>query len=451
MSKEFRRLYKMKLVPFITIFIIIAVGFGCYWYYIYYTSQKFKEVIYPGLKIENLDVGGKTQEEVLSFLNEKYDKPLENGSINVKLKNKNHELTFKDLNAGYNSKKIVQLAFNYGKDLNYYDQYKLIKNPKSTNFNLSLSYDKEPIQELLNNLDKSLGKEIVNASISKNGDNFIITKEKVLEEFDKNLLYEDIISQVDKGMVNINIEAPIKVTEPPITEKQLRTIDSVISSFSTKFVKNERSINIAIAAKATSGILLMPGDVYSFNKLIGDTTPEKGYKEAPIIKNDKIEPGYGGGICQVSTTLHNAVLRAGIIPIQRMHHSQPVAYVVKGTDATVFYNSIDYKFKNTLNYPIYIEGYTLNNEIVFKVYSNSSLKNNRYEIVSKDYKKIPRKIKYIKDVKLDEGEKIVDKSGSDGYKVKVFRITYANGIKVNENLIYDDFYKPVDKIVKING
>jgi len=451
MSKAFKRPYKMKLVAFITVFIIIAIGFGCYGYYIYYTSQKFKEVIYPGLKIENLDVGGKTQEEVLSFLNEKYDKPLENGSINVKLKNKNHELTFKEVNARYNSKKIVQRAFNYGKDLNYYDQYKLIKNPKSTNFNLFLSYDKEAIQEFLNNLDKSLGKEIVDASIKKNGDNFIITKEKVLEEFDKNLVYEDIISQVDKGIVNINIEAPIKVTEPHITEKQLRTIDSVISSFSTKFVKNERSINIAIAAKAASGILLMPGDVYSFNELIGDTTPEKGYKEAPIIKNDKIEPGYGGGICQVSTTLHNAVMRAGITPIQRMHHSQPVAYVVKGTDATVFYNYIDYKFKNTLNYPIYIEGYTLNNEVVFKVYSNSSLKSNRYEIVSKDYKKIPKEIRYIKDMKLDEGEKIVDNNGCDGYKVKVFRITYANGIKVNENLIYDDFYKPVDKIVKING
>lgn len=434
----------------LTVFILLIMSVVSYYWYMYSIANKFNNAVYPNVSIENIDMSGKTKEEVLEYFLQKYDKPLENGSINVKVKDKLHNLPYKELSIRYNIEEVVNEAFLYGKNLSVSERYKLIKKGKNTNYNLSLTYNDEPIRIFLEGIDKTLPKEIMDSSIKKVNNGFQVTQEKTKEEIDKEQGFKEIVGKIEERLYTIDLEMPVKYVEPKITAKQLKTIDSVISSFKTKFIISERATNIMLATKAASDVLLMPGDTYSFNELVGDTTPDKGYKEAPIIKNKKLEPGYGGGVCQVSTTLHNAVLRAGIVPIERMHHSMPVAYVPKGADATVFYKAVDYKFTNTLNYPIYIHGYIVNDEVIFDIYSNSSLKSKTYDIESEIYKEIPRKVKYIKDLSLDEGEQVIDSKGSDGFRVRVYRISYENGKKINKGLLYDDYYKPVDKIVKEN-
>lgn len=447
MSKLKGRLQK-KTILVVLVMCLLILSITAYIKYSYSVSSQFKNAIYPGVSVEDIDMSGKTKEEAENILIEKYDKLLEKGNISIKVKSNEYNLPYKELNVHYNTNEVVNRAFNYGRELNFYSQYKLIKNPKNIKYNLSLAYKEEPIKALLEKIDKSLNKEILDASIRKNGESFQVQEEKIKEEIDVNKALGEIVEKINKRELSISLEPTVSVTKPKISAEELKKIDSVISSFSTKFIPSERSVNIEIAARAASEIVVMPGETYSFNGLVGDTTPDKGYKEAPVIINKKLEPGYGGGVCQVSTTLHNAILRAGIIPIERMHHSMPVAYVPKGTDATVFYNTVDYKFKNTLNYPLYIHSYINNNELVFNIYSNSSLKNRSYNIVSDVYKEIPKNTKYIKDSKLKKGEEVIENKGSDGYKVKVYMITYENGREDNKRLLYDDYYKSVEKIVK---
>jgi len=113
----------------------------------------------------------------------------------------------------------------------------------------------------------------------------------------------------------------------------------------------------------------MPGETFSFNQVVGERTEQRGYQSGPVIVGNQVESGLGGGICQVSSTLYNTILLGNINATERMHHTMPSSYVPLGMDATVDWGNIDYKFRNNLQSPVYIEAYTSNGNVVFNLYS----------------------------------------------------------------------------------
>ena len=149
--------------------------------------------------------------------------------------------------------------------------------------------------------------------------------------------------------------------------------DAPISSYSTQ-IKDQsegRLTNISITCSMLSGTIVHPGETFSFNKVVGQPTSERGYQEASIIVNHKTEKGVGGGNCQVSSTLYNAVLEAGnLAVIERHEHGKDVTYVPDGRDAAVSYGSLDFKFRNDLSYDIRIEAATDNNTLTISLYKN---------------------------------------------------------------------------------
>lgn len=153
------------------------------------------------------------------------------------------------------------------------------------------------------------------------------------------------------------IELPIVETKPNVTQASVQGInESVLGSFTTRFdpkVKG-RTTNIEISANEINQIVLGPGDRFYFNTIVGDSTPDKGYQLAIVIENKQFVEGYGGGVCQTSTTLYNAVKNAGLEILELHHHSKTVGYVPIGMDATVAYGFKDFKFMNNKNYPIII-------------------------------------------------------------------------------------------------
>ncbi|MDZ4941438.1 VanW family protein, partial [Clostridium perfringens] len=123
--------------------------------------------------------------------------------------------------------------------------------------------------------------------------------------------------------------------------------------------------NMQIAAETVNGTIVMPGEEFSYNALIGDTTPDKGYEKANTYVGNKIVPDYGGGICQVSTALYRAAMRANLRSTERANHSLTGSYSEPGLDATVAYGFVDYKFKNSYDFPIYIQGYVGGGSVSF--------------------------------------------------------------------------------------
>jgi len=246
-------------------------------------------------------------------------------------------------------------------------------------------------------------------------------------EMEKERLGKYIKNTIKTGVnEDIQIKPSVKNKEDALTQGTLSLINTCISSFSTNFESSSsmRANNIEICVKAINGILLMPGESFSFNEVVGERTKERGYMEAPVIIGNKVESGIGGGICQVSTTLYNAILRSGLQHIERTHHSLPSSYVGFGLDATVDWGNIDFKFINTLDYPIYIEGHTQNKNLYINIFSNSNLNKNKYVIENNI------------------------KENNNFCKVEVIRKTYEDGMLIDSEFISNDEYRSVASGVK---
>lgn len=457
MGKRTRRRRNNKnigllIIVLIVVFIVMYLLF--YYGYMKRAVSSYEDKIYPQVFIEGIDVGGKTKSEAFNILNEK-TKELINNDIRVMAKDKEYKIDYDSLNIQSNLSETLTQALNYGKNLSVRKGYKLINKPQNVEFDIKYSYNIESVDSLLNEIEKTLSKEAKDASITKEDGSLKVSESTAKEEIDRKAFIskvEEIIrSNTENNKGDVTLELPINVEEPKIKTEDLQKIDTIISSFSTNFIDDVRATNIKIAAAAAGGVVLMPQEEYSFNKIVGESNKEKGYVEAPVIKDNKLKSELGGGVCQVSTTLHNAIIRAGILPTDRTHHSMPVDYVDKGMDATIYYNTVDYKFKNTLPYPIFIDAIVENDKLTFNIYSYKELANKKYEITSKTYEEIPQKIEYKKDITLDEGEEKVEDTGSNGYKVKVYRKTIENKKEVKEEEIYNDVYEPVNRVVRRNG
>lgn len=140
----------------------------------------------------------------------------------------------------------------------------------------------------------------------------------------------------------------------------------VVSSFETPLINrsNERINNINIALKKVNNYVIKPNNIFSFNKIVGERNSKNGYKKAPIIDHGKDKSGYGGGICQLSSTIYNSAVKSGMKILERHKHSKQVHYVSKGMDAAVNYGDKDLKFKNIKPYNIKITGKIVSNKLV---------------------------------------------------------------------------------------
>ena len=151
---------------------------------------------------------------------------------------------------------------------------------------------------------------------------------------------------------------PLKTLYPNVTTNMIgqEAFPDLLSSFPTYYSTSDRdrTTNLILAANKINGTVVMPGEVFSYNQVVGERTIAAGYKEAPIYVNGEVVDGLGGGICQVTSTLYNAVVLANLEIVERSNHQFVPSYVKASRDATVVYGSIDFKFKNNRNYPIKI-------------------------------------------------------------------------------------------------
>jgi len=157
--------------------------------------------------------------------------------------------------------------------------------------------------------------------------------------------------------------------KPRVAAADLKDVSALMASFSTGLGSSSASRlhNVRLSAGAISGAVLMPGEVFSFNEMVGPRTPEAGYRTAPVLQHGLLVPGTGGGACQVSSTLYNAALLANLEVVKRYHHSQPVPYLAAGRDATVWYGTFDLKFRNPLDSPVVLHASVGRRTVTFSV------------------------------------------------------------------------------------
>ncbi len=339
------------------------------------------------------------------------------------------------------------------KKLNILSQYKIIVDPDDKCISTGFSYDKEVVKNFIDGIAKDVNKDPINAAVSSTYGKVSLVKHRAGKKLDSDKLQKYINNSMNgDASKDVEVQAPIVEVKPKVTTDKISSINTLISTFHTEYggiSSQERANNIEICAKSINGTVLMPGETFSFNQVVGERTEQRGYQSGPVIVGNQVESGLGGGICQVSSTLYNTILLSNIKSTERMHHTLPSSYVPLGMDATVDWGNIDYKFKNTFSYPIYIEGIADGSSIIFNLYSNSELKKRTYSIWNEVYNTINANMKTEDDPNLPEGKQEIVQNAYTGYKVRVYKNILENGKVIGKELVSDDFYRPIEGLAKV--
>lgn len=244
---------------------------------------------------------------------------------------------------------------------------------------------------------------------------------------------------------------PLKITKPEITINKIGTeaFPNLLSTFTTKYDKTNtnRTTNLQLAINKINGVVLMPDEEFSYNKIVGERTISAGYKEAKIYSNGEVVDGLGGGICQISSTLYNTVLLANLEITERRNHQFVTSYLPAGRDATVVYGSQDFKFKNNRKYPVKIEA-SLNSGIA-KISLYGVKEENDYTVTfeTRTVSAIPYKTKYINDNTIEEGTEKVQQKGVNGLITETYKVLSLNGVVVSKTLLSKDTYNAMQRVV----
>lgn len=258
---------------------------------------------------------------------------------------------------------------------------------------------------------------------------------------------KQIISSEEKEEYTI----PLKITKPEMTINKIGTeaFPNLLSTFTTKYDKTNtnRTTNLQLAINKINGVVLMPDEEFSYNKIVGERTISAGYKEAKIYSNGEVVDGLGGGICQISSTLYNTVLLANLEITERRNHQFVTSYLPAGRDATVVYGSQDFKFKNNRKYPVKIEA-SLNSGIA-KISLYGVKEENDYTVTfeTRTVSAIPYKTKYINDSTIEEGIEKIQQKGVNGLITETYKILNLNGVVVSKTLLSKDTYNAMQRVV----
>ncbi|MBQ4527493.1 MAG: VanW family protein [Clostridia bacterium] len=245
---------------------------------------------------------------------------------------------------------------------------------------------------------------------------------------------------------------PAVITYPDVTAEELEAefTDCIIGTYSTNYSSSSanRKENIRLASSAISGKILNPGEVFSFNDVVGPRTAATGYKIAHVYSGGKTVDGIGGGICQVSSTLYNAVVFADLEIVYRTNHTLPVSYVPLGRDATVSYGTIDFKFKNNKETPVKIEVIADGNNLTVNIYGRKKyIKDISIETAITGT--IAFSTTEIKDDTMYEGERKTEEKGANGTKVEAYKIIKEDGVVVSKTLLCKSSYVPTSQVIRV--
>ena len=241
------------------------------------------------------------------------------------------------------------------------------------------------------------------------------------------------------------------ITKPKVTVSQIgsEAFPDRLSNFTTRYDASakDRTTNLVIACQKLNGKVIMPGETFSYNQTLGKRTAAAGYKNAAVYENGQVVDGIGGGICQISSTLYNAVLMANLEIVERRNHQFVTSYLPAGRDATVVYGAIDFKFKNTRQYPIRLSASAKNGIATISIYGIKEENEYTFSFNTKTIASIPFGTKYVEDASLPAGTEKVQQNGVNGLKTETYITKMLNGKVISTTLLSRDTYDAMQKIV----
>ena len=421
-----------------------------------FAKEKDDTLIPGNVYIGEVAVGGMTVEEAKEAVAD-YVKDITDVDVVLKAGEKSVTVKADELGLTWGNTKVAEEAANIGKSGNLIKRYKDQKDLENENkiYDIVYTVDEEKTRAVLTEKSAELNQKAVNASLKRENGAFIYEdgKQGIVMNIEGSV--QSVASYFNNGWdaKAPEIELVADVEEPEGNKESLSRVKDVLGTYHTDFSSStaERVINIKNAVDKIDGTVLYPGEEFSVYEAIAPLDAENGYELAGAYENGTTVQSYGGGVCQVSTTLYNAILYAELNVTQRSNHSMLVHYVDPSRDAAIAGTYKDLKFQNSTDAPIYIEGYTSGGIVYFTIYGEETRLSNRKveyqsETVSQDTPPVQ-----IAAAVAPVGYVAVTQKPNVGQSAKLWKVVTIDGVEQEREVVNTSKYSSSPKIIAVGN
>ena len=430
--------------------IVIAAGIG-----LLSPAYAMADTLPDGIYVGEYNLGGMTEEEasqkIQGLVNE-----MENQKITLIVDGQPVETQAKNLGFHWSNPEAVSQAASSWQGGNLIKRYLNKKDIEQNHVIIPLetALDDGSVAAFVADKCAQAVMEPKNATIVRGKGEFIVTPSAIGKTVDVEATKQALDAALANGLKEpVTATAVVLEVKPAITTDDLITIKDVLGTFSTSFSSSgaSRSKNLQVGAGKINGHVLMPGETLSGYECMHPFTVENGYATASAYENGQVVDSIGGGVCQIATTIYNAVLRAELEVAQRQNHSMIVGYVKPSEDAAIAGTYKDIKFTNNYSTPIYVEGYTSGKTLTFTIYGKETRPANRtFDFVSETLSVTdPGAPKEIVDPTLPPGSKSQVQSAHKGMKSRLWKVVYVDGVEQSREILHTDTYNPSKAIIKV--
>lgn len=418
---------------------------------IFAASQETEEKIKEGVSIDSVNVSDMSYDEAKEAVEELVEEKM-NEKVTLTINKDQVTVTLKKLGYQWSNESVIDEAVGIGKSGNIIKRYKddLDLKNQGKKFELEIGIEKETLKENLQTICEPYNVEAKNASLKATGSGVEIIPEKegCVVDYDTSTeeLYKYLTESWD-GKSAIQFTATTKVSKPKYTTEDCEKVSntpmgSFYTTFSVGSSYTNRNLNIKNGAEKIDGHVIYPGEQFSCNDHLAPWTEDNGWYPAGTYVDGGVADSLGGGICQVSSTLYNALLNAEIKIVERYPHSMAVSYVDLAADAALAGDYKDLVFENDTDAPIYVQGiYDPSGYVKFNIYGHDTRDaGHSVKYISETVSTTPIKTEVEKDDSKPKGYQETVSTGHVGYVAKLWKVTYENGVEVSKELLHTSKY-----------
>lgn len=451
--KKHRRA-RARLLRKVRITGLVAIVFClCFFIYMRFYIRRFDDhLILSGVHVGTTDLSGMNHKEASKQLDQTVEKLAEKEITFVVDDSRQETISLSELGFHIQNKEaVLKEALEYGRKGSTYSRYRAHKKAKKKRLNQAITVTYEVTPDILEDAVKRAFQDSLkgpqNAKLIGEGGPPAIVEEVYGEAIDT----KETINAVNQFLNNHwkeksgSISVKVKKAAPEVFAKDLEEATDLLGSFTTYFGDDgsERAENVKNGAKKIADTTIMPGKEFSVDQKLEPFTEENGYYESIGYEGDEVVKSIGGGICQVASTLYNAVLLSELEVTTRYAHSLRVHYVEPAFDATVADDTIDFKFKNNLSSPIFIESIVSNGYLTCNIYGKETRDPNRTISYVNDITGTTPSEKVYKASEDPIGTMTTEQNGEEGLSADLYKITYENGVEIQREKINHSTYQPL--------
>lgn len=433
-----------------------------------YRDTLKKDIIFQGIFVDGVHVGGMTVSEARAALEAGQATQVNAFSLNVVIGNKGWTFDNTSIPATRNLDNILEHAYAIGRQNTtgiigtkltpFRERADVVTALLSDYVNLrsTATYDHDMVMARVREIAAYVTRDPVDSQIESFNPNtraFTFTNEQPGVRIDADALYQQVTAKLDQGVQGETITVSPTIVTPAITKTDMMNSFKLVSAFTTDTTKDSnRNNNINLACQAINGKVLLPGESFSFNESTGKRTTEKGYQSAGAIAAGQSIEEVGGGICQVSSTLFNAVARADLEITSRSPHAWPSTYVKIGEDATVNWPNLDFQFRNNKATPVFVIAYYKDRKCSAEIWGMTLGTGVTIDLESKVLRTIEpsNEVKYVQNTSLEPGASKETIKARTGYVVDTYKVWFKDGQEMKRELLHTSNYRSYQRTIEYN-